>query len=150
MSVFLPLKTESGDFHRRFSFVYFYTDLILPKATAPIATVATVTRARRRGSLRMRKPVTTNEHAAVAAVGIAVAVIPVALRRTRLRRIGISITTAAALTILTTSIHADVSATITANALTAVIAIIAVINATASVGTICRKTRITHCTHSIV
>lgn len=143
MPVFLTLKTKSGDFHRRFSFVYSYTDLILPKTTASVTTAAS-TRARcSRRRLRLRKPVATDKQATV--IAVCVAVIYVALRAIR-----IPVVATAALTGPTTIIHADISTAIAANGLTAVIAVISVTAAPVTVCTICIKTRITHITHSIV
>ena len=95
MPVFFFLKTESGDFHRRFAFVFY-----------PLI-VATVIR---RAIEQRTRVIPTKAYASKAVAIIAV-----------FRRRSVAVAASAAATVAVVAIHADIAAAITTNALIATI-----------------------------
>ena len=136
MPVFFLLKTESGDFHRRFAFVFY--SLIVATAI-------------RRAVKQRPRRVSAKAYASEAVA------VPVAIFR---RRSTVTTTTAAtAATAAVIAVHADIAVTVAANALktavppaTAVVATVATIatTITAATRTIEIESRITRIPHSFV
>lgn len=134
MPVFFLLKTESGDFHRRFAFVFY--SLIVATAI-------------RRAVIPRLRGISAKAYASEAVT------VPVTVFR---RRSTVTVTTAAA-TAAVIAVYADIAVTVAANALktavppaTAVVAAVTIIATaiTAATRTIEIESRITRIIHSFV